>query len=87
MSDSTAEQQSLRQTQDCATALRRWLATGNNSAALMDYLNDEPVDEQWLSTYRRLTDSLMLSVGAARLREGVEPATLPATMPTGHRGE
>ncbi|TQC46676.1 hypothetical protein EEB14_24810 [Rhodococcus sp. WS4] len=67
MSNSTVHQQeSLRHTQDCVTVLRRWLATGNNTAALMAYLHHEPVDPTWLTTYRRLSRDLRLSVGNAR---------------------
>ncbi|MDI9939140.1 hypothetical protein QM806_27510 [Rhodococcus sp. IEGM 1351] len=55
MAHLTVPQQALlREGQDCATALRRWLAIDSNSAALMAYLRGEPVDRTWLATYQRL---------------------------------
>ncbi|CAG7634840.1 hypothetical protein SIM91_43400 [Rhodococcus opacus] len=73
-------QQSLRQVQDCATAMRRWLATDANSVALMAHLRAEPVDAVWLSTYRRLHRDLARSVGTAHRRGGPEP-TEPTPAP------
>ncbi|RZK95339.1 MAG: hypothetical protein EOP30_04505 [Rhodococcus sp. (in: high G+C Gram-positive bacteria)] len=66
---------SLRQVQDCATAMRRWLATDDNSAALMAHLRAEQVDPVWLSTFRRLLTDLTRSIDDAR-RTGAdaEPA-------------
>ncbi|QYB00699.1 hypothetical protein I1A62_02135 (plasmid) [Rhodococcus sp. USK10] len=59
----------LRRVQDCTTAMRRWLATGNNSAELMAYLRAQPVDSGWLRSYRRLHRDLERSVGDAHQLE------------------
>ncbi|TQC46658.1 hypothetical protein EEB14_24940 [Rhodococcus sp. WS4] len=64
------QQQLLREVQDCATAMRRWLATDNNSAALMAHLRHEPVARTWLTTYQRLNRDLTRSIGDAQRRGG-----------------
>ncbi|KAF0957557.1 MULTISPECIES: hypothetical protein [Rhodococcus] len=55
----------LRRVQDRTTDLRRWLDTGDNTAALTAYLRDEPVDDRWLTTYHRLTQNLLTAVDHA----------------------
>lgn len=42
MPNQSGHPNSLRQVQDCATAMRRWLAADDNSAALMAHLRAEP---------------------------------------------
>lgn len=77
MPNRSGHPQSLRQVQDCATAMRRWLATDDNSAALMAHLRAEPVDPAWLSTYRRLHRDLIRSVDTAHRTDAPEPAPTP----------
>ncbi|MCQ4119705.1 hypothetical protein [Rhodococcus tibetensis] len=79
MPNQSGHPQSLRQVQDCATAMRRWLATDDNSAALMAHLRAEPVDAAWLSTYRRLHRDLTRAVGTAHRTDAPEPAHTPGT--------
>ncbi|WP_009473097.1 hypothetical protein [Rhodococcus sp. JVH1] len=56
----------LQHVQDRTTDLRRWLDTGENTAALTAYLRDEPVDHRWLTTYKQLTHDLLRAVDHAR---------------------
>ncbi|MFC9361412.1 hypothetical protein ACFTZB_33130 [Rhodococcus sp. NPDC057014] len=71
---------SLQHVQDRTTDLRRWLDTGDNTAALTAYLRDEPVDHQWLTTYQQLTDDLLTAVDDAR------PSRAPRDAPTPNTG-
>jgi hypothetical protein len=66
----------LQQVQDRTTDLRRWLDTGENTAALTAYLSDKPVDDRWLTTYHRLTHDLLTAVSHAC------PPTAPHETPT-----
>ena len=70
MPKSTLHQLSLRNTQDCTTALRRWLAIDNNSAALMAHLRD--AGRSAVAVRQRLTAELMCPVGTAQQLEPVE---------------
>ncbi|WP_244373188.1 hypothetical protein [Rhodococcus sp. ZPP] len=79
MPNQSGHSQSLRQVPDCATAMRRWLATDDNSAALMAHLRAEPVDAPWLSIYRRLYQDLIRSVGNAYRNDAPEPVHPPGT--------
>ncbi|MFC9769533.1 hypothetical protein [Rhodococcus jostii] len=70
----------LQYVQDRTTDLRRWLDSGDNSAALMAYLRAEPVDARWLAKYDRLIRDLLTAVGHARrptLHPGPEPLVGP----------
>ncbi|MCQ4118603.1 hypothetical protein [Rhodococcus tibetensis] len=59
----------LQSVQDRTTELRRWLDTGDNSAALTAYLRDEPVDDRWLAAYEQLQRDLLTAVGHAHAPE------------------
>ncbi|MFC9765947.1 hypothetical protein [Rhodococcus jostii] len=70
----------LQHVQDRTTDLRRWLDTGENTAALTAYLRDEPVDHRWLTTYKRLTHDLLRAVDHAC------PPRAPHETPTPNAG-
>nr|WP_271212233.1 hypothetical protein [Rhodococcus wratislaviensis]GLK38660.1 hypothetical protein GCM10017611_55270 [Rhodococcus wratislaviensis] len=63
MPNSTVREQLLQDVQDRTIEMRRWLDTENNTEALMAHLQNEPVDESWLTTYLRLNRALMSAVG------------------------
>nr|WP_241031606.1 methylmalonyl-CoA mutase family protein [Rhodococcus koreensis] len=69
--------QQMHTVQDCTTAPRMWLDTDQGS--LTAYLRDEPVDETWLATNRRLHHELMSAVGNAH--PGSAPQEAPARPP------
>lgn len=61
MTNSTVREHLLKDVQDRTTELRRWL--DSDTSSLTAYLRDEPVDDTWLNTYRRLNRELMSAVG------------------------
>ncbi|MGW5151801.1 hypothetical protein [Rhodococcus koreensis] len=72
----------LREVQDCATALHRWLAIDSNGAALMAYLRGEPVARTWLATGdARISDCVDKDCPRGgpdgRRRSGRRPAAAP----------